>query len=122
MDTCFWQPTKFNQESLFFILLFVFFATLVTADPESNLDFDKELPELKVLSILNDEEWRKKEEEEQQWRKPGENSNSNVRWGGYSARDENEDVPGLIPFVPEVDQELDNRKAVQQFRFKFNLE
>lgn len=122
MDTCFWQPTKFNQESHIFILLFVFFATLVTADPESNLDIDKELPELNVLSILNDEEWRKKEEEEQQWRKPGVNSNSNVRWGGYSARDENEDVPGLIPFVPEVDQELDNRKAVQQFRFKFDLE
>ncbi len=106
-----------EQESMYVLLLLLLISTMVMAEPESNLDIDNEVPELNVLSILNEEDWRNIDSEEK-WRRPQEKSASKVRWGGYSIHQENEQVPGMIPTEAELDT-MDRRKPVSQFNLEF---
>ena len=106
-----------EQEHRFFLLLLLLFSTWVMAETESNFDVDTNLTELNILVILNEDDWRSKGSDEE-WRKPEEQSDSKVRWGGYSIHQESDQQPGLIPTKSELDT-IDRRKPVSQFKMKF---
>ena len=103
-----------TKENWQILLLLLFISSFVlAADPESNLDIDKEVPELNVMAILNEKQWREDELSEGEWRRQESGSGSNARWGGYSIHDEN---PQLDTGSKTI---LDNRHAAPQFRLKF---
>lgn len=89
------------------------------AEPDAGLDIDKELTELNILSILNDKDWRDESTQEDNWRKPEDGKNSNVRWGGYSIHDENQQFNSSLLLENKINQPIDSRKAAPQFKLRF---
>lgn len=105
-----------SQENLNVFLLLLLVSSFVLADPESSLDINKELPELNVMAILNEKQWREEKSEEDGWRESKNSSGSNSRWGGYSIHEANDD---LLTIESHEGLILDSRKAASQFKLRF---
>ena len=121
MDSCNTTELFAIKPESFLVLLLLVFSAWVLADPSLNLTLDEDLLKLNSSSILNNQDWRKEQPEENKWRtQPSDNPRENARWSNRSIYAEDEKaLPGLTPLDDSMEGLIDDREAAPKFKLRF---
>lgn len=106
-----------NHQTWLFLITIVLVSSIVMAD--QNLQLDLGLDSGAVTNILNRQDWREQQQQEDNWRQKQEPHQEKYTWGAMSIYEQNNELPPILSDENEPSNIIDDREAAPKFQMRF---
>jgi hypothetical protein len=111
---------NFNYINRLFITSFILVSSIVIADQNLPLDLNLTLDSGNIDSILDRNDWREAQEEDNNnWRQKSNIGTKKYTWGAISIYEENKKLEPIMPGANQSSNVIDKREAAPKFQLRF---